>query len=77
MAAARWLRRSGVTPRVFVGVRKQDCALKHAYKCGDVTVTGAHSQDFTILAGPNAMGSRSRHMMTEASNNETNASGEL
>jgi hypothetical protein len=55
MAADRWLRRYGYEPKFFLGAAKLTAGQfgAHAWlRCGDVTVTGGSSKEFTELMMP-------------------------
>jgi hypothetical protein len=55
MAADRWLRRCAMRREFFVGVQKDGAGQLRAHawmRSGDVPVTGANSEKFTILVGP-------------------------
>ena len=55
MAADRWLRRGQLCPEFFLGVGKnpRDGIMAHAWlRCNDVVVTGAFSDQYTLLIEP-------------------------
>jgi hypothetical protein len=55
MAADRWLRRGRLCPEFFLGVGKEPEGgiMAHAsLRCDDVVVTGALSEQYTLLIEP-------------------------